>query len=176
VRAFRVRDVLLDTGPIVATLDASDQWHRSCADAVTELIERCVTTEAVVTEACHMVGRGRARASLVLDFLLDADVPILSLDRPALRHAARLMDRYASVPMDFADAALVTLADALHRTDADSARTAPPTERPSESTLRRSRSLDRTQQEGARTVCRRAFFMRPFQPCGTTVKRPWHAP
>jgi predicted nucleic acid-binding protein len=114
VRAFRVRDVLLDTGPIVATLDASDQWHRSCADAVTELIERCVTTEAVVTEACHMVGRGCARASLVLDFLLDADVPILSLDRPALRHAARLMDRYASVPMDFADAALVTLADALH--------------------------------------------------------------
>ena len=109
----RRRDVLLDTGPIVATLDASDQWHRSCAGAVTELIERCVTTEAVVTEACHMVGRGRARASLVLDFLLDADVPILSLDRPAMRHAARLMDRYAAVPMDFADAALVTLADAF---------------------------------------------------------------
>ena len=60
-----------------------------------------------------MVGRGRARASLVLDFLLDADVPILSLDRPAMRHASRLMDRYATVPMDFADAALVTLADAL---------------------------------------------------------------
>ncbi|CAN5157844.1 PIN domain-containing protein [soil metagenome] len=108
-----MRDILLDTGPIVATLDASDQWHRSCADAVTELIERCITTEAVVTEACHMVGRGRARASLVLDFLLDADVPILALDRPAVRHAARLMDRYATVPMDFADAALVTLADAL---------------------------------------------------------------
>ena len=108
------RDVLLDTGPIIATLDASDQWHRSCAAAVTELIERCVTTEAVVTEACHMVARGRARASLVLDFLLDADVPILALDRLAMRHAARLMDRYATVPMDFADAALVTLADALH--------------------------------------------------------------
>ena len=113
MRSSRARDVLLDTGPIVATLDASDQWHRSCADSVTELIERCVTTEAVVTEACHLVGRGRARASLVLDFLLDADVPILSLDRSSLRHAARLMDRYATVPMDFADAALVTLADGL---------------------------------------------------------------
>lgn len=113
MKLARARDVLLDTGPIVATLDASDQWHRSCADSVLELIERCVTTEAVVTEACHMVGRGRARASLVLDFLLDADVPILSLDRSALRHAARLMDRYAKVPMDFADAALVTLADGL---------------------------------------------------------------
>lgn len=113
MRASRARGVLLDTGPIVATLDAADQWHRSCADAVTKLIDRCVTTEAVVTEACHLVGRGRARASLVLDFLLDAEVPILSLDRPAMRHAARLMDRYLRVPMDFADAALVTLADGL---------------------------------------------------------------
>ena len=60
-----------------------------------------------------MRGRGRARASLVMDFLLDAEVPILSLDRAAVRHAARLMDRYIAVPMDFADAALVTLADAL---------------------------------------------------------------
>ena len=107
------RDVLLDTGPIVATLDASDQWHRECAEAVISLIERCVTTEAVVTEACYLVGRGRVRAAIVLDFLLDAEVPILSLDRPALRHAARLMDRYQEVPMDFADAALVTLADGL---------------------------------------------------------------
>ena len=113
MKRVRARDILLDAGPIVATLDASDQWHRSCAESVIALIERCVTTEAVVTEACHMVGRGRARSSLVLDFLLDADVPILSLDRSALRHAARLMDRYANVPMDFADAALVTLADGL---------------------------------------------------------------
>ena len=36
--------MLLDTGPIVATLDASDQWHRTCAGAVTDLIERCITT------------------------------------------------------------------------------------------------------------------------------------
>jgi predicted nucleic acid-binding protein len=113
MRSVHARDVLLDTGPIVAALDAGHQWHRSCADSVTTLISRCVTTEAVVTEACHMLGRGRARASLVIDFLLDADVPILSLDRAAVRHAARLMDRYVAVPMDFADAALVTLANGL---------------------------------------------------------------
>lgn len=113
MRLLHARDVLLDTGPIVATLDESDQWHPACVGAVTDLIDRCVTTEAVLTEAVYLVGRGRGRASLVLDFLLDAEVPILSLDRPAVRHAARLMDRYARVPMDFADAALVTLADGL---------------------------------------------------------------
>lgn len=113
MRLLHARDVLLDTGPIIAMLDASDEWHTACAASVNELIDRCVTTEAVLTEACYMVGRGRGRSSLVLDFLLDAEVPILSLDRPAVRHAARLMDRYAKVPMDFADAALVTLAEGL---------------------------------------------------------------
>jgi predicted nucleic acid-binding protein len=117
VSSSRRRDLLLDTGPIVATLDSSDQWHDLCATAVTEQIDRCVTTEAVVAEACYLLQRGRARSSLVLDFLLDADVPVLALDRAALRHAARLMDRYAKVPMDFADAALVTLADGLQLTD-----------------------------------------------------------
>lgn len=113
MRLVRARDVLLDTGPIVATLDASDQWHSACVGPVTDLIDRCITTEAVLTEACYLVGRGHARASLVLDFLLDAEVPILSLERSAVRHAARLMDKYSRVPMDFADAALVTLADGL---------------------------------------------------------------
>jgi predicted nucleic acid-binding protein len=106
------RDILLDTGPIVATLDASDQWHATCAAAVVQLIDRCVTTEAIVTEACHLVGRG-TNQTLVLDFLLDAEVPVLALDRAALRHAARLMTRYANVPMDFADASLVAIGDAL---------------------------------------------------------------
>ncbi len=112
------RDVLLDTGPLVATLDAADQWHHECAADVVRLAGRCVTTEAVVTEACHLVARGGARPALVLEFLLEAEIPVLSLDLDMLRHAAHLMDRYASVPMDFADAALVTLADGLGLTTA----------------------------------------------------------
>lgn len=107
------RSVLLDTGPIVAALDRSDQWHTACADAMEKLVTRCVTTEAVVTEACHLVGRGRARPSVVIDFLLAAEIPVLALDPAALRQAARLMDRFARTPMDFADASLVVLAEAL---------------------------------------------------------------
>ncbi len=69
------RDVLLDTGPLVAVLDARDQWHARCLAVWPELVHRCVTTEAVVTEACHLVLRGGAPANLPLDFLLAADIP-----------------------------------------------------------------------------------------------------
>lgn len=109
----RRRDVLLDTGPIVATLDARDQWHRDCAREMELLADRCVTTEAVVTEACHMVARGGARGAIVIDFLVAAEIPVLGLELSALREAARLMDRYSDVPMDFADASLVVLGHAL---------------------------------------------------------------
>jgi predicted nucleic acid-binding protein len=85
---------------------------------VVRLASRCVTTEAVVTEACYMVARGGARAALVIEFLLEAQIPVLALDGEMLRHAAQLMDRYENIPMDFADAALVTIADGLDLTTA----------------------------------------------------------
>ncbi|MFN2564378.1 MAG: type II toxin-antitoxin system VapC family toxin [Gemmatimonadaceae bacterium] len=107
------RDVLLDTGPLVAVLDARDQWHARCAAAWPAAITRCLTTEAVVTEACHLVLRGGGPAHAPLDFLLAAGIPILGLEAGGHRRAASLMSRYAALPMDFADASLVALGEAM---------------------------------------------------------------
>lgn len=107
------RDVLLDTGPLVAVLDGADQWHARCAAVWHELADRCLTTEAVVTEASHLVARGGAPAALALEFLLSVGVPIITLEPSGHEHAVRLMNRYGNVPMDYADATLVVVADAL---------------------------------------------------------------
>jgi predicted nucleic acid-binding protein len=107
------RDILLDTGPIVATLDPRDQWHQSCADIIAKYADRCVTSEAVLTEACYLAGRAGRSGAVAIDFLVDLDVPILSIETGGLRTCARLMDRYVSVPMDFADATIVAMAEAL---------------------------------------------------------------
>lgn len=107
------RDVLLDTGPVVGILNGRDAAHQACADAWHDVAERCVTTEAVVTEACHLVGRGGGPDHVALDFLLAAGVPIVGLEKSGHEHAVRLMRRYADVPMDYADATLVVTADAL---------------------------------------------------------------
>ncbi|HVZ50134.1 MAG TPA: PIN domain-containing protein [Gemmatimonadaceae bacterium] len=111
-----MRDILLDTGPIVATLDPRDQWHKACVGLVARYADRCVTSEAVVTEACHLAGRAGRSGAVAIDFLLDLGVPVLSIETAGLRACARLMDRYANVPMDFADATLVAMAEALRIT------------------------------------------------------------
>ena len=108
----RVRDVLLDTGPLIAVLDARDQWHVRCAQAFPELVHRCVTTEGVVAEACHLALRG-GRAWAPLEFLLAARIPILGVETGGHRRALVLMERFGELPMDYADASLVAASEAL---------------------------------------------------------------
>ncbi|HKV50966.1 MAG TPA: PIN domain-containing protein [Gemmatimonadaceae bacterium] len=107
------RNVLLDTGPLVAVLDRRDQWHAGCAADLPAVLDRCLTVEAVVTEASHLVGRGGGPAHAPLDFLLTAGIPIVGLETAGLRRAASLMQQYRRIPMDFADASLVAIAEAL---------------------------------------------------------------
>ena len=94
----------------MAVLDQGDPHHRACVDLWHELAERCITTDAVVTEATHLVGRAGA-ASLPLELLLAARIPVISLDHEAHEQAVRLMRRYGTLPMDYADATLVIVAD-----------------------------------------------------------------
>lgn len=107
------RDILLDTGPLVALLDRGDAAHQRCVPTWEEVGSRCVTTEAVVTEATHLVSRGGGPPGVVLEFLLAAEVPILGLDVDGHRLAARLMRQYQDIPMDYADATLVVAAEWL---------------------------------------------------------------
>lgn len=107
------RDTLLDAGPLIAVLDDRDQWHEAAKAAGSALLRRCVTTEAVVVEAAHFIGRRRGEPARVVEFLVGLDIPIVALHRPLHEECAALMRRYAGVPMDYADATLVALADRL---------------------------------------------------------------
>ena len=106
------RDILLDTGPLIAILDHGDPHHRACADLWPDVAERCITTDAVVTEATHLVGRAGSM-SLPLELLLAARIPVVSLGLEGQEHAVRLMRRYGVLPMDYADATLVIVGDLI---------------------------------------------------------------
>ena len=110
---FLGRDVLLDAAPLIAFFDPHDQWHAAASEAWPRLGRRCLTTEPVVVEATHMVSRGSGDHARVLEFLIASDVPVFALHRPLHEACVHLMRRYAAVPMDYADATLVALADRL---------------------------------------------------------------
>lgn len=105
---------LLDTGPIVAFLDAIDGEHERVASALDIFTGRFITTSAVVVEAMHLLGGIRSGPALLVDFLLASQAEIhecTSIEE--LTAAAELMTKYRDTPMDFADATLVLLAKQL---------------------------------------------------------------
>lgn len=105
--------VLLDTGPIVALLDRTQQSHRRCASFLAKLDAPLVTCEAAVAEACYLLRQVPDAVAAVLDNVESGDflIPYRLTGRAAT--LAKLMKKYADRPMDFADACLVDMATEL---------------------------------------------------------------
>lgn len=105
---------LLDTGPIVAYLDRKDPAHAAVAGVLTSFSGHLVTTSAVITEAMHFVAEDRRGPRLLAELVHASSMVIYDLTQPReLQSAVTLIEKYADTPMDFADATLLLLADAL---------------------------------------------------------------
>jgi predicted nucleic acid-binding protein len=101
---------LLDTGAILAILRPNDQWHRACTEAFAQVRLPLLTSEAVLTELFHLMGKHTHDVQAAWTFVRSGALAlgsITDLDLPAL---SSLMHQYHDRPMDFADATLVHLA------------------------------------------------------------------
>lgn len=110
-----MRGVLVDTGPLVAVIDADDAFHDRCVQALKEIRQPLFTVWPVITEAMHLVGSLIAQEKL-WDVLEEGGLHLLPLETADMSRMRELMKKYADLPMDLADAALVRVAerDALH--------------------------------------------------------------
>ena len=102
--------VLVDAGPLVALLDRSDPDHQACRSALTAVRDPLATVWPAVTEAMYLLGRVSWPAQDALWELLE-EVKILPLEPRDTRRMRALMEKYRSLPMDLADAALVAVAE-----------------------------------------------------------------
>lgn len=105
---------LIDTGPLVAYLDGSDPAHAEVVARIEAFTGHLATTSSVVTEAMHFVAQAPEGPRLLADLLVACDAEVHDFTDPAgLAEVVSLMERYANVPMDFAGATLVLLAESL---------------------------------------------------------------
>src|SRR5256885_5874928 len=106
-------ELLLDTGALVSLLDRSQRRHREFVGFFQTWQREAVTTEAVLTEATHLLARVSGGGVACLDFVLSGGAVLVPTSAAALRRARELMVQYADCPMDFADSTLVVLAEDL---------------------------------------------------------------
>jgi predicted nucleic acid-binding protein len=105
-----MKPVLLDTGCIVAMLDRRQRYHEQCFAAMAALTEPPITCEAVISKSCHLLRHVEGAAEAILEDVQKGlyRFPFVLSTRAA--DVARLMKKYADVPMALADACLVDLA------------------------------------------------------------------
>jgi predicted nucleic acid-binding protein len=101
--------VIVDTGPIVALLDADDQHHAWVKGQFARLRPPLLTCEAVLTESCFLLARGGGDSSAVIQLVERGVLSVAQLLDSEAASIARLMRRYENVPMSLADACLVRL-------------------------------------------------------------------
>ena len=105
------RWVIVDTGPIVAFLSRSDRHHAWAVARLSEIAPPLLTCEAVLSEACFLLGKTRAGAGGVLALVQRSLIsPSFRLEEE-IAPISRLMERYANVPMSLADACLVRMSE-----------------------------------------------------------------
>jgi uncharacterized protein len=102
---------LLDAGPLVALVHASDQEHERCRTALRVIRRPLCTVWPVITEAMYLLDFSWQAQDAVWEMLEEGRVILLGLDPGDAQRMRELMRKYRDLPMDVADAALVAVAE-----------------------------------------------------------------
>jgi uncharacterized protein len=105
-----MKPVLLDTGVVVALLDRSEKSHKKCVKIVESLEAPLITCEAVIAESCYLVRNLKGAAECIIENVAKGIFHCVFDLALSAKEVRILMKKYQSIPMDFADACLVTLA------------------------------------------------------------------
>jgi predicted nucleic acid-binding protein len=101
---------LIDTGAILAIVEADDYWHSACLEALQCVRIPLFTTEAILTELFHLIGKSAQNIGKAWNFVRSGAVTVRPVDDSDLPTLQALIVQDRDRPMDFADATLVHLA------------------------------------------------------------------
>ncbi len=103
---------LVDAGPLIGWLNASDQWHAWAVKTLSAVRGPIHTTEIVLDEACWHLGGNTQPVHALLGLVRVGAIQLLQPWPGHLERTQELMVKYQS--MDAADASLVVLSE-IHR-------------------------------------------------------------
>jgi uncharacterized protein len=105
------RDVLLDTGPMVAIVSRQDAHHERCVEELARLRTPLLTCWPVMTEALWLVRQETAAVHGIFRGFADNLWALAPLGSEALPWLIAFLDRYQKLGAQLADACLVYLAE-----------------------------------------------------------------
>lgn len=102
--------VLIDTGVFIALFDGDDKFHQQSVEFIKNNRRELVTTLANITESLYLLDHTQTQSKL-LQWIDLARITIINFSHQDMRGIADLIEKYANVPMDFADGCLLHIAN-----------------------------------------------------------------
>jgi uncharacterized protein len=109
--------IIADTGFFLALFNTSDRLHSNAMQALSQLSEPVITTHPVICETCYLLVARGGGIRQECQFLIDVSEQafhVFDLELTHFQRMALLIEKYADLPMDYADASLVILAEYLN--------------------------------------------------------------
>jgi len=106
-----LNSILIDAGPLIALFDSSEKHHKPVKAFLKEHPHRFVSTLAVFTEVSHMLDFSRAAQRDFYEWVMYKGVIISDINQNDMPRVVELTEKYADLPMDFADATLIITAE-----------------------------------------------------------------
>lgn len=103
--------ILIDAGPLIALFDSSERHHRPVRAFLKKRPWRFVSTLAVITEVSHILDFDYRAQKDFYRWVMLKGVIISDINQNDFPRIAELTQKYADLPMDFADATLVVTAE-----------------------------------------------------------------
>ena len=103
--------VLIDAGPFIALFNSRDNYHTAMKTFLKANFYRYVSTLAVFAEVSHMLALHRGAQQDFYKWVVYKGVIISDINQNDMPRLLELTDKYADLPMDFADATLVITAE-----------------------------------------------------------------
>ena len=107
--------IVVDTGPIVAAVNADDEHHTWAREVFGRLTPPVFTCEAVLSEAQFLLHERGGNPISVLEWLRDGVVELAFSARVESGRLIELQRAYRNLPMAFADACLVRMTEGHER-------------------------------------------------------------
>lgn len=102
---------IIDTGPIVAFFDESDNYCLECRSFLKNFKGKLFTSLAVVTEVSYLLSDNKRIQRAFIEWINNNAISILNQDNEQFSSILFFMGKYSDRPMDFADASLMTIAE-----------------------------------------------------------------
>ncbi|HKK18623.1 MAG TPA: hypothetical protein VJ952_08065 [Opitutales bacterium] len=102
---------IIDSGPLIALFDRDDVFYEPVCDFLRNYIGTLHSTIAVLTEVTHLLDFSVNAQLDFLNWVRAGGIQIHQIRSEDLGRICELTEKYSDLPMDFADASLMRIAE-----------------------------------------------------------------